>query len=90
MRTRLRGTLALAAILGVVGSLALAGTVLAAETTLTATLAGVTEGENPGGGVSMRCRTSAAWRHTSSAPRAPRQLLASGFELLTSTRPQKS
>jgi hypothetical protein len=48
MRTRLRGTLALAAILGVVGSLALAGTVLAAETTLTATLAGVTEGENPG------------------------------------------
>jgi hypothetical protein len=48
MRTRSRGTLALAAVLGVVGTLALAGTVLAAETTLTATLAGVTEGENPG------------------------------------------
>jgi hypothetical protein len=48
MRKRSRGTLALAAVFGVVGTLALAGTVLAAETTLTATLAGVTEGENPG------------------------------------------
>ncbi len=48
MRTRTRGTLALAAALGLVGTMALAGTVLAAETTLTATLAGVTEGESPG------------------------------------------
>jgi CHRD domain len=48
MRNRSRGTLALAAALGVVGTLALAGTALAAETTLTATLAGVTEGETPG------------------------------------------
>jgi CHRD domain len=48
MRNRSRGTLALAAALGLMGSLALAGTVLAAETTLTATLAGATEGESPG------------------------------------------
>jgi len=37
-----------AVILGLVSILALAGTVLAAETTLTATLAGSTEGDNPG------------------------------------------
>jgi CHRD domain len=48
MRNRSRATLALAAALGLMASLALAGTALAAETTLTATLAGVTEGENPG------------------------------------------
>jgi hypothetical protein len=38
----------LAIIAGLVSIFAMAGTVLAAETTLTATLAGVTEGENPG------------------------------------------
>ncbi len=38
----------LAVIVGLVSVFAMAGTVLAAETTLTATLAGVTEGENPG------------------------------------------
>lgn len=48
MRTRPRVSLLLALTLGLVASLALAGVVLAAETTLTATLAGVTEGENPG------------------------------------------
>ncbi len=42
MRT-LRPTLALAAVLGLVASLALAGMVMAAETTLTATLAGSAE-----------------------------------------------
>jgi hypothetical protein len=48
MRTRPRVSLLLALTLGLVASLALAGVVLAAETTLTATLAGVTEGDNPG------------------------------------------
>ena len=48
MRTRSRVSLALAVTLGLVATLALAGSVLAAETTLTATLAGVTEGDNPG------------------------------------------
>ena len=48
MRTRPRVSLALAMILGLVATLALAGTVLAAETTLTATLAGVQEGDTPG------------------------------------------
>ncbi len=48
MRTRPRVPLAIAAILGLLGSLALAGVVMAAETSLSATLAGVTEGENPG------------------------------------------
>ena len=38
----------LAVIAGIVSIFAVAGTVMAAETTLTATLAGVTEGENPG------------------------------------------
>jgi hypothetical protein len=38
----------LAVIAGLVSILAMAGTVMAAETTLTATLAGVTEGDNPG------------------------------------------
>jgi hypothetical protein len=48
MRTRPRVPLLLAVTLGLVASLAMAGVVLAAETTLTATLAGVAEGENPG------------------------------------------
>ena len=48
MRTRSRVSPALAVILGLMASLALAGTALAAETTLTATLAGVTEGDSPG------------------------------------------
>jgi hypothetical protein len=48
MRNRPRVSLALALALGLVASLALAGVVQAAPTTLTATLAGVTEGENPG------------------------------------------
>ena len=48
MHTRPRVSLPLAVILGLVTSMALAGAVLAAETTLTATLAGVTEGDNPG------------------------------------------
>jgi hypothetical protein len=48
MRTRPRVSLVLAFILGLVATMALAGTVSAAETTLTATLAGVLEGESPG------------------------------------------
>ena len=48
MRNRPRVTLALAVTLGLVATLALAGTVQAAETTLTATLAGVQEGDTPG------------------------------------------
>ena len=48
MRTRSRVSLAVAVTLGLLATLALAGSVLAAETTLTATLAGVTEGDNPG------------------------------------------
>ena len=44
MRTRPRVSLALAMILGLVATMALAGTVFAAESTLTATLAGVQEG----------------------------------------------
>ena len=48
MRNRSRVAPALAVSLGLMATLALAGTVLAAGTTLTATLAGVTEGENPG------------------------------------------
>ena len=48
MRIRSRVAPALAVSLGLMATLALAGTALAAETTLTATLAGVTEGENPG------------------------------------------
>lgn len=48
MRTRFGPSIVLAFVLGLVASLALAGVVSAAETTLTATLAGVTEGENPG------------------------------------------
>ena len=48
MRTRPQVSLLLALTLGLVASLAIAGVVMAAETTLTATLAGVTEGDNPG------------------------------------------
>ncbi len=48
MRNRSRVSLALATTLALVASLALAGMVLAAETTLTATLAGEFEGDNPG------------------------------------------
>lgn len=48
MRSRFGATLILAAVLSLLGSLALAGVALAAETRLTATLAGVMEGENPG------------------------------------------
>jgi hypothetical protein len=48
MRTRFGTSLVLAFVLGLIASLALSGVVAAAETTLTATLAGVTEGENPG------------------------------------------
>jgi len=48
MRNRPRVSLPLAVTLGLVASLTLAGVVQAAETTLTADLAGVTEGENPG------------------------------------------
>lgn len=48
MRTRPRVSLLLALTLGLVTSLAMVGLVLAVETTLTATLAGVTEGDNPG------------------------------------------
>ena len=48
MRNRSRGALALAMVIGLVATMALAGTVLAAETTLTATLAGVQEGDTPG------------------------------------------
>ena len=48
MRIRFGPPIILALVLGLVASLALAGMVAAAETTLTATLAGVTEGDNPG------------------------------------------
>ncbi|MEP7082308.1 MAG: CHRD domain-containing protein [Chloroflexota bacterium] len=48
MRTRFGTQLALALSLGLLASLALVGGALAAPTTLTATLAGVTEGDNPG------------------------------------------
>ncbi len=48
MRNRSRVSLALAVTLGLVATMALAGTVQAAETTLTATLAGVQEGDTPG------------------------------------------
>lgn len=48
MRTRFGTQLALAVTLGLLASLALVGGALAAPTTLTATLAGVTEGDNPG------------------------------------------
>ena len=48
MRTRFGTSLVLAFVLGLLASLALSGVVAAAETTLSATLAGVTEGENPG------------------------------------------
>jgi hypothetical protein len=48
MRTRFGPIIVLAFVLGLVASLALAGVVTAAPTTLTATLAGVTEGDNPG------------------------------------------
>src|SRR5918999_3183549 len=48
MRTPFRFTLALATTLGILASLAMVGGALAAPTTLTATLAGVTEGDNPG------------------------------------------
>lgn len=48
MRNGPKASLPLAIALATVASLALAGGVLAAETTLTADLAGVTEGENPG------------------------------------------
>ncbi|MGH2428338.1 MAG: CHRD domain-containing protein [Candidatus Limnocylindria bacterium] len=48
MGTRPRTSIALAAILGLLGALALAGVTTAAETTLTAELAGVAEGESPG------------------------------------------
>src|ERR687895_817447 len=48
MRTRPRRPFVLAASLGLLGALALGGVAIAAETTLTAELAGVTEGANPG------------------------------------------
>ena len=48
MRSRPRASFPLAIAFAMVASLALAGAVFAAETTLTADLAGVTEGENPG------------------------------------------
>lgn len=48
MRTPFRSHLALATTLGILASLALVGGAMAAVTTLTATLAGVTEGDNPG------------------------------------------
>jgi hypothetical protein len=48
MRIRFGPSVILALVLGLVASLALAGVVSAAPTTLTATLAGVTEGNNPG------------------------------------------
>lgn len=48
MRTRSRTALPLAVALALVAALALAGVAQAAETTLTATLAPVSEGENPG------------------------------------------
>ena len=67
MRNRPRVFLPLAVILGLVASLSLAGVVLAAETTLSADLAGVTEGDNPA------IPTAAAVRRSSSTRRpAPR------------------
>jgi hypothetical protein len=48
MRNRPRVSLPLAVTFGLVASLTLAGIVQAAETTLTADLAGVTEGDSPG------------------------------------------
>lgn len=48
MRIRPRPSIALAASLALLGALAFSGVAGAAETTLTATLAGVTEGANPG------------------------------------------
>lgn len=48
MRTRFGTHLALAMTLGLLASLSFAGGALAAETVLTADLAGVTEGDNPG------------------------------------------
>lgn len=48
MRTRFGTHLALAITLGLLASLSVVSGALAAETTLTATLAGVTEGDNPG------------------------------------------
>jgi hypothetical protein len=48
MRNRSPRTLRLALVLGVTASMALSAVAWAAETTLTAELAGVTEGENPG------------------------------------------
>ena len=48
MRNRPRVSLPLAVTMGLVASLTLAGIVQAAEVTLTATLAGVTEGDSPG------------------------------------------
>ena len=48
MRNRPRVSLPLAVTVGLVASLTLAGIVQAAEVTLTATLAGVTEGDSPG------------------------------------------
>ena len=48
MRTRFGPSIILALVLGLMASLAVAGVVIAAETTLTAELAGVTEGDSPG------------------------------------------
>ena len=48
MRTSPRRPMILAASLALLGALALGGVVVAAETTLNATLAGVTEGASPG------------------------------------------
>lgn len=48
MPNRSKASLQLGVALGMIASLAVAGVVVAAETTLTAELAGVTEGENPG------------------------------------------
>jgi hypothetical protein len=48
MRTRFSTSIVLALVLGVVATLAIAGIVAAAPTTLSATLAGVTEGAQPG------------------------------------------
>jgi hypothetical protein len=50
MRTRTRTSLALAMALGLIASLAVASTVFAAETTLTATLAGDAETDDDGSG----------------------------------------
>lgn len=48
MRTPARTTVTLAAVLALLASLAMASVTMAAETTLSATLAGVAEGANPG------------------------------------------